>query len=169
MTKAPEDILIRDAAAQDAISIADIYNHYVATAIVTFEEEPVTSAEIVRRIAEVRSTSLPWLVAEHGGRVTGYAYATPWKNRAAYRFAVEITVYVAPGHVGRGIGSKLYECLLPMLRARGIHAGIGTVALPNEASVKLVEKFGFRKSGEFHEIGFKFGRWIDVGYWQLTL
>jgi phosphinothricin acetyltransferase len=160
---------IRVAEPRDAKAIADIYNHYVQTSIVTFEEDPVTAAEIARRMEEVQSAPLPWLIAEEGSQVVGYAYATPWRTRTAYRFSVEVTVYVAPGYAGRGIGSMLYSQLFPMLQAQGIHAVMGGIALPNEASVALHEKFGFRQVAAFQEVGFKFNRWIDVGYWQRTL
>lgn len=159
----------RQAEASDALAIAEIYNHYVRQSVITFEEEPVTAEEIIQRITHVRSLPLPWLIAEHNGRLIGYAYATPWKHRSAYRFSVEITVYVAPEHARRGIGSLLYTRLIPMLQAQGIHAVIGGIALPNHASVALHEKFGFRKVAHFHQVGFKFNRWIDVGYWQRTL
>jgi phosphinothricin acetyltransferase len=157
---------VRGATASDAAAIAGIYNHYVAATVVTFEEEPVPVAEIARRVEEVRSASLPWLVAEADAGVVGYAYARPWNPRTAYRFSAEITVYLAPAHAGRGIGSQLYAELFPMLQARRIHAVMGGIALPNEASVALHEKFGLRRVALFEEVGFKFGRWIDVGYWQ---
>jgi phosphinothricin acetyltransferase len=160
--------MIRDAAASDAEAIASVYNHYVAETVVTFEEEPVPAAEIARRVAEVRSAALPWLVADEDGLVVGYAYGRPWNPRSAYRFSAEITVYLAPGYVGRGIGSRLYEELFRILRARRIHAVLGGIALPNDASVALHEKFGLRKVAHFAEVGFKLGRWIDVGYWQRT-
>lgn len=124
---------------------------------------------MARRLEEVRSAALPWLVAEEGGEAAGYAYATPWRARTGYRFSVEITVYLAPGQAGRGIGSRLYGELFPMLQARRIHAVMGGIALPNEASVALHEKFGMRKVAHFEAVGFKFDRWIDVGYWQRTL
>ncbi|HEX9166725.1 MAG TPA: arsinothricin resistance N-acetyltransferase ArsN1 family B [Gemmatimonadales bacterium] len=162
-------IVIRAAAAEDAEAIAAIYNHYVLETIVTFEEEPVAPAEMARRIAEVQAAALPWLVAEEVGRVVGYAYATPWRSRIGYRFSVEVTVYTAPGQAGRGIGSRLYEALFPLLEARGIHAAMGGIALPNDASIALHEKFGFEKVAHFREPGIKFGRWIDVGYWQRVL
>ena len=107
MTRAKEDITVRAAEPGDAPAIADIYNHYVRTSVITFEEEPVTAAEIAQRIAEVQSTPLPWLVADRRGGVAGYAYATRWKNRTAYRFSVEVTVYVAPECSGHRIGSLL--------------------------------------------------------------
>jgi L-amino acid N-acyltransferase YncA len=160
---------IRQAEPSDALTIAEIYNRYITESLVTFEEEPVTASEMARRMAEVRSASLPWLVEEESGAIRGYAYAHLWRSRSAYRFTVEATVYIAQECVGRGIGSLLYGQLLSMLRAQGVHSVIGGIALPNAASVALNEKFGLRKVAEFHEVGFKFGRWIDVGYWQRTL
>lgn len=170
MTTSPhEEPTIRAATPADGAAIAGIYNHYVTSTVVTFEEEPVTAAEMARRLEEVASASLPWLVAEQGGRVVGYAYASRWKGRCAYRFSVEVTVYLDPGHAGRGIGSALYGRLFPILRERGIHVVLGGIALPNEASVALHEKLGLEKVAHLKEVGFKFGRWIDVGYWQRTL
>lgn len=164
-----EGVEIREVAPSDAGGIAEIYNHYVAETVVTFEEEPVAAQEIARRIEEVRSASLPWLVAEEDRRVIGYAYATRWRTRTGYRFSVEVTVYLAPDSGGRGVGSKLYGRLFPLLQERGVHAVMGGIALPNDASVALHEKFGMQKVAHFQEVGFKLGRWIDVGYWQRTL
>lgn len=161
--------MIREVIASDATAVAAIYNHFVTATVVTFEEQTVSDTEMLRRIEEVRSSMLPWLVAEEGGRVVGYASASPWKSRSGYRFSAEITVYVAPGEGGRGIGSALYGALFPMLQARGVHAVIGGIALPNDASVALHEKFGMRKVAHFKETGFKQGRWIDVGYWERIL
>jgi phosphinothricin acetyltransferase len=153
----------------DAGAVAAIYNHYVLQTVVTFEEEPITAAEISRRIDEVRAGSLPWFVAEHDGAMAGYAYASRWRARSAYRFSSEVTVYLAPEQGRRGIGSALYAELLSALRGSGLHAAIGGIALPNDASVALHEKFGFKKVAHFEQTGFKFNRWIDVGYWQLIL
>jgi len=160
---------IRAAEPPDAAGIAAIYNHYVERSIVTFEEEPVSDAEMARRIEDVRADSLPWLVAEEKGEVLGYASSRPWKPRRGYRFSAEVTVYAEHGSAGRGIGTALYEHLLPALRARGIHAAMGGIALPNAASVALHEKLGFEKVAHFREVGFKFDRWIDVGYWEKIL
>ncbi len=162
----PGDIVIRAAAAADAGPIAAIYNHYVAKTVITFEEEPVAAAEMARRIADAGSASLPWLVAEREGKVAGYAYATPWRARSAYRFAVEVTVYADPDCPRVGIGSRLYEQVLPRLKEKGLHSALGVIALPNQASVAFHERFGFAKVAHLREVGFKFGRWIDVGYWQ---
>lgn len=164
-----KDATIRVATAADAGSVARIYNHYINDTVVTFEEEPVSPSEIARRIDEVTSASLPWLVVELSDRVLGYAYASSWKGRCAYRFSSEITVYLAQDQVGLGLGSRLYSELFPLLRDRGMHAIIGGIALPNLASVALHEKFGLNKVAHFKEVGFKFGQWIDVGYWQRTL
>jgi L-amino acid N-acyltransferase YncA len=161
--------MIRPANAADAGSLADIYNHYILQSSITFEEKPVSPSEIAERIAEVTAIPLPWLVYEDEHAIVGYAYATKWKGRCAYRFSAETTVYLAPGSVGKGIGTKLYQALLTHLKNLGLHVAIGGIALPNVASVALHEKLGFRKVAQFPEVGFKFSRWIDVGYWQLTL
>ena len=164
-----DGISVRPASPADAGAVAGIYNHYIADTVVTFEEEPVSAAEMVRRIADVQSVPLPWLVSEVDGGVVGYAYATKWRPRYGYRFSTEVSVYLAPGISGRGIGSALYSRLFDELRACGIHAVIGGIALPNDASVRLHEKFGFTQVAHFRETGTKFGRWIDVGYWELIL
>ena len=99
--------MIRPATANDADSIARIYNHYILNTIITFEEQTVSASEIAGRIAEVAAASLPWLVAEHGGRIVGYAYASKWKGRCAYRFTVESSVYLDANSVGNGYGTRL--------------------------------------------------------------
>lgn len=164
-----ETIIIRAATMQDAEGVVDIYNYYVTNTVVTFEEEPLSASDFTQRIQDVQSTSFPWLVAEHNGDILGYAYAVPWKNRSAYRFSAEVTIYLHPAHGGRGIGSRLYETLFAILQDRGLHTLMGGIALPNDASVALHEKFGFQKIAHFSEVGFKFDRWIDVGYWQRIL
>lgn len=158
---------IRDALPIDAAEIAQIYNHYTANTIITFEEDAVSVDIINERINEVQVSELPWLVAEQDGKVLGYAYSSKWKGRCAYRYSTEVTVYMGPDHVGKGIGSALYSKLLRALKFQGIHVAIAGIALPNEASIKLHEKMGFLKVAHFQEVGFKFNRWIDVGYWQL--
>ena len=160
---------IRAVELSDADALAEIYNHYVLRSVVTFEEEPISGAEMEQRIGAVRSSTLPWLVAETDGRAVGYAYASPWKTRSAYRFSVEVTVYLAPDSSRRGIGSMLYGELLSILQGLGAHAVIGGIALRNDASVALHEKFGFKKVAHFREVGFKFRQWIDVGYWERVL
>ena len=159
--------MIRDVKKSDSAAIAAIYNHYIKNTIITFEEEEITPDEISGRIENVLSESLPWLVAEDKGNVIGYAYATKWRIRSAYRFSVESTVYLAAASTGKGIGSMLYNALLSKLKNKGIHAVMGGIALPNPSSIALHEKFGFKKVAHFIEVGIKFEKWIDVGYWQL--
>lgn len=166
---ARERATVRPVEASDAGAIAAIYNPYVAGTVISFEETPVAEAEMAGRIAAVLAVPLPWLVAEVDGRVAGYAYATVWKARPAYRFSAEITVYLGPEFAGLGIGSMLYERLLPELQARGVHTVLACIALPNAASVALHEKFGLRQAAHYAEVGFKLGRWVDVGYWQRVL
>ena len=166
---AHQGTLIRSATAADAAAIADIYNHYIRETVVTFEELPISAAEIAGRVEGVQSTGFPWLVAAEAERIVGYAYATKWRDRSAYRFSAEVTVYLAPTDTGRGLGSQLYTELFPMLEARGLHAIMGGITLPNAASVALHEKFGMRKVAHFDDVGFKFERWLPVGYWQRTL
>jgi phosphinothricin acetyltransferase len=160
---------IRDAEPADACRIAAIYNHFVANTVVTFEEAAVDAAEFERHIAETRAARLPWLVAERGGEVLGYAYASRWKGRCAYRYSAEITVYLDSSAVRQGLGSLLYAELFRQLQHQGLHVLIAGIALPNEGSVALHEKFGMRKVAHFMEVGYKLGRWVDVGYWQATL
>jgi phosphinothricin acetyltransferase len=166
VTRPSDNPTIRPATAADAASIAGIYNYYVTDTTVTFEEEVVSPSEVARRMEEVWSASLPWLVAEIDGLVVGYAYASKWKARYGYRFSTEISVYVDSAYGGRGIGSKLYGELFPILRDLGIRNVVGGIGLPNDASVALHEKFGMEKVAHFKAIGIKFGQWIDVGYWQ---
>jgi len=161
--------VIRDARIEDAAAIVGIYNHYVTNTVVTFEEQPVAADDMASRIRDVSASALPWIVAEDEGRIAGYAYATKWKARSAYRFAVETTVYLADGLGRKGLGSQLYGELFRLLKERGIHTAIGGIALPNDASIALHEKFGMRKVAHFTEVGFKFGRWVDVAYWQRAL
>jgi L-amino acid N-acyltransferase YncA len=160
--------MLRICTPADAAQICEIYNHYVRETVVTFEESPVSEANMAQRITDV-TARLPWLVWETDGVIVGYAYAAPWKARAAYRHSVESSVYLARQATGRGLGSQLYAALIADLRQRGLHCVIGGAALPNPASVSLHEKLGFRKVGEFRQVGFKLGRWIDVAYWELML
>jgi L-amino acid N-acyltransferase YncA len=159
---------IRECLDADVPRVCTIYNHYVRDTVVTFEETPIAVAEMTRRVAEVRRR-FPWLVVELQGAVAGYAYASLWKARSAYRFCVESTIYLAPEAVGRGLGKALYGALLEALPRCDAHRVLGCIALPNDASVALHEKLGFRRVGVFDEVGWKFGRWVDVGYWELSL
>lgn len=161
--------LIRDAVAADARPIVAIYNHFILNTAVSFEEQAITEAEMAQRIADVQSHHLPWIVLELDGTVAGYAYATKWRARNAYRFSVESSIYLAPDFAGRGLGTAVYSELLLRLAAKGYHLVIGGIALPNAASISLHEKLGFEKVAQFREVGFKFNRWLDVEYWQRKL
>jgi len=163
-----EQLTIRPISLEDAEGIAAIYNPYILTSIITFEEEPVSTGEIQRRIDSVQSLGYPWLVAEVDGSLAGYAYASRWRERPAYRYTAESTIYLSQESGGHGYGSKLYNALLDELRAGGFHAVIGVITLPNPASIALHEKLGFSKVAHFSQVGYKFEHWLDVGYWQLT-
>lgn len=160
---------LRSATPEDGAAVAAIYNHYIRETVVTFETEPVQDSVMSGRIAESLADGLPYLVATRDGNVAGFAYASKWKGRCAYRYSVESTVYLDPERTGGGIGSLLYRALIDEIGALNMHAVIGGISLPNDASVALHEKLGFEKVGQFREVGFKFDRWVDVGYWQLTL
>ncbi len=158
--------MIRKVGISDSKQIAIIYNHYIKNTVITFEEASVTEIEIGRRIEETNSNKLPWLVAEEGGQIVGYAYASKWKGRCAYRFSVEITVYLSPTKTHNGWGTKLYSELFEQLKGLKVHSVIGGIALPNPGSIALHEKFGMEQVALFKEVGFKFSNWVDVGYWQ---
>ncbi len=160
--------MIRGVELTDAYAICAIYNPYVTETIITFEESPVSPRAMTDRIKEITET-LPWLVDCEKGVLKGYAYASKWHSRSAYRYSVETTVYVERSSQGKGVGMSLYSELLTLLRRLGLHTAVGSIALPNEASVALHEKLGFRKVAHFSEVGLKFGRWIDVGHWQIHL
>jgi L-amino acid N-acyltransferase YncA len=152
----------------DSLPICEIYNHYIQHTPITFEESPLTPADMQARIQKV-TEGLPWLVCEQDGNLIGYCYAAKWKERSAYRFSVEATIYMHPLWRGKGKGAEMFSALIAELRTRGVHSIIGGVALPNPASIALLERLGLRKIAHFSEVGYKFGKWIDVGYWQLVL
>ena len=164
-----ESAQIRSAIGDDVAAIARVYNHYILHSVATFEVDAVSVEEMANRIELIRSQGFDWLVADQSGEVVGYAYSGKWAARCAYKHSAESSVYLSPGHVGQGVGSRLYERLLEGLSDKGMHTAIGGIALPNEGSVALHEKFGFEKAAHYREVGFKFGRWIDVGYWQRLL
>jgi phosphinothricin acetyltransferase len=161
--------MIRQARPKDADDIAIIYNHYILNTVATFEEEVVSGNDMSERIMKVQSSGLPWFIAEEHDKIIGYAYATKWSERSAYRFSAEVSVYLSPASESKGWGTKLYEKLFKQLQYHSIHIVIGVIALPNAASIALHEKFGMEKIGCFKEIGYKFNEWIDVGYWQMKL
>ena len=164
----PTPVHVRDARSADAASIADIYRPYVEESVASFEDlAPDAEVMAARMLASPR---LPWLVAEEpGGRVLGYAYASRHRERAAYRWAVDCSVYLSTEARGRGIGRQLYASLLPVLRDCGYWRAHAGIALPNPGSVRLHEAMGFVPVGIYRQVGHKLGSWHDVGWWQLSL
>ncbi|KAJ3237045.1 hypothetical protein HDU81_010048 [Chytriomyces hyalinus] len=158
--------------ATDAAAIAAIYAPFIADTIITFEEVPVSAVEMQKRIEAIVASPLnyPYIVYENDdGKVIGYAYGSQFRVRNAYRFTVETSLYLDINEQGKGVGSLLYKELLKRLKDGGFHSALGVVSLPNEASQRLHEKFGFTKCCHLRESGFKFGKWIDVGMWELLL
>lgn len=159
---------IREAGSSDAPAIAAIYRPIVESTTISFEEIAPDEVEIAQRIADT-AASYPWLVAQDETGVIGYAYAGRHRQRAAYRYSVDVSVYVAQDHRRRGIGIALYEDLFARLHRQGFHRAFAGVALPNDASVTLHKRCGFELVGTYKEAGWKFGRWIDVSWWQRPL
>lgn len=162
-------MLIRDADSErDAPACALIYAPYVRDTVISLEEQPPSDADMAGRIERITRTH-PWLVAEEDGGPIGYAYASPHRERASYRWAADVTVYIAATHHRRGIGRALYETLFDLLTQQGLRMACAGVTLPNEASVRLHESLGFKPVGVYRRIGWKMGAWRDVGWWQLDL
>jgi phosphinothricin acetyltransferase len=162
-------MLIRDAdPARDAAACADIYAPYVSDTVISLEEVPPSAEKMRARIERV-TERYPWLIAEEDGEVVGYAYAGEHRERAAYRWASDVTVYLSPACFRRGIGSRLYTALFHLLVFQGVYVVCAGVTLPNEASVGLHESMGFLPVGVYNRIAWKFGSWHDVGWWQLQL
>jgi L-amino acid N-acyltransferase YncA len=158
---------IRPATAEDADRLQRIYAAVVADTAISFEESPPDADEMRRRmVAEPR---LPWLVADRGGEVAGYAYAALHRQRPAYRWSAECSVYVDAAHRSQGVGRLLYERLIEEVRGLGYVSLFAGIALPNPGSVALHEAVGFRPIGIFPEVGYKHGRWHDVGWWRNKL
>jgi phosphinothricin acetyltransferase len=158
-------MIVRKVEVTDSAQIAAIYNFNIENTHHTFETEPVNSVEMQNRI-ETIIVNYPFFVAEENGEIFAYAHAAQYKSRCAYKSSAEITVYVKNEISGKGIGTKLYEKLFEELFKTDVHAVIAGIALPNEASIKLHEKFRMEKVAHFREVGYKFGKWIDVGYWE---
>ena len=160
--------MIRPVSLSDAQSICDIYNEYIKNSTITFEEIPVSVNDMSTRI-EATTQNYPWLVYEIDGKVVGYIYGRRWRERAAYRTSIEAGIYLHPEFTRKGIGAELMKELLKQLKEKSFHTVISGIAFPNPASIALCEKFGFKKVAHFAEVGYKFNKWIDVGYWQLIL
>lgn len=153
---------------RDAAAVAAIYAPNVTHGTASFEEVAPDAAEMGRRIAGL-GARYPFLVAERDGVVAGYAYGAPFNDRAAYRWAATVTVYVHPDHVRRGVARGLYAALVPLLKTQGLWQLGAIITGDNAPSVALHEAFGFRRAVRYPDVGFKFGRWIEVGWWMLAL
>jgi L-amino acid N-acyltransferase YncA len=169
---APQPV-VRPAVPADAEAVAEIFAHYVVTSVATFEEVPPTAADWRRRLGELSRQQLPFLVAQgvqDAGTVCGYAYASPWRPKPAYRYTVEDTVYISPGHTGRGVGSALLAGLLAGCAEAGARQVIAVIAdTGSDASAALHRRFGFAEAGRLSEVGRKHGRWIDTVLMQKDL
>jgi L-amino acid N-acyltransferase YncA len=161
-------MLIRDATPTDAVACAAIYAPYVRDTAVSFELDPPSPAEMAERIASAQHRHA-WLVAEDAGEVLGYAYGTEFKARAAYRFACEVSVYVAAQQRRSGVGRALYDVLLPRLADRGLRTAVAGMTLPNPASEGLHRALDFRSVGVFRAVGWKLDAWHDVAFTQRPL
>lgn len=159
---------IRPVREGDVGAIARITNFYIRTTPIHFAWSEVTEQELCSAWHAARAV-YPWVVAEEDGRVIGYCKAGPWRERFAYSWTAEAGLYVHPDHQRRGAGTAMYRDVIRECRERGFHSLVGGVVLPNEASVRLHESLGFTKVGEFRQVGWKFGQWHDVGFWQLSL
>ena len=160
-------IMVRAAVPADAPAVAAIYAPVVTDTAISFEEQPPTPDEIGRRM--LARPRLPWLVADDGGRVAGYAYASAHRARPAYRWSADCSVYLDPAYQGQGLGRRLYQRLITEVRDLGYRTLFAGIALPNPASVGLHEALGFTPAGVFRDVGWKLGAWRDVGWWQRSL
>jgi L-amino acid N-acyltransferase YncA len=158
-------VVVRVAVVADAEQIAAIYRPYVESTAISFEERPPSADEVAGRI-EATLRSHPWLVLDQHGALLGYAYASEHRARPAYRWSADVTIYVADRAHRCGVGRRLYEALLDILRRQGIHNAFAGITLPNPASIGLHEACGFACIGTYRAVGFKLGRWRDVGWWQ---
>lgn len=162
---------LRDALARDIPDMLEIYNHYVANSTVTFDEDALTLKEMRAKFEHVQELGYPWIVAvSPRNAILGYAYVTPWKPKAAYRFTVENSIYLGPASTGKGIGTALMAELLPRAKAAGVKEVIAVIADKGaDASLRLHERFGFEEIGHMGKVGFKFGRWLGTYLLQRSL
>jgi phosphinothricin acetyltransferase len=160
--------MIRQVKEEDAEEICAIYNYYIEHTTISFEEMPLTVAEMAERIHRI-SAMYPYIVWEEDGAILGYAYVTAYHERSAYRHSVSDTIYLRPDAKGRGIGKALITELLDRCRTAGIHAVVALITHPNEPSIALHQRAGFKKVAHMEEIGYKFNQWLDVEYWERLL
>jgi L-amino acid N-acyltransferase YncA len=176
LKKAPEpppvfEFSIRDAVAEDLPHIREIYNHYVLNSTVTFDEKPMTIAGLRRKFSSVQKLGFPYIVAvSPSGQILGYAYVYPWKEKAAYRYTVENSIYLGPASTGKGLGKVLLGELITRSKAAGIKEIIAVIADKGaEGSIKIHKDFGFKDIGHMGRVGFKFGRWLGTYMMQKSL
>lgn len=160
--------MIRNVSVNDAKQLVEIYNYYVVHSIVTFDEVPFSEEDFKVRI-ETISSEYPFIVFEEDNNILGFAYSNMFRQKPAFNKTVEATIYLKHDVQGRQIGTHLYTELLNKLKAQNYHAVVGGLTLPNEPSVRLHEKLGFKQVAHFKEVGFKFNTWLDVGFWELIL
>ena len=159
--------MIREANSKDAKAIASIYNHYISNTTISFEEKPVNENIVIQRINSNEKNK--WWIYQSAGELLGYAYSTKWKPRSAYRYTVESSIYLKPNNFRNGIGTALYIKLLESLKKEGFRRVLAGISLPNDSSVLFHENFGFKKVGQLEAVGYKFKKWIDIGYWELKI
>ena len=160
--------MIRKVELQDAHALADIYNHYIAHSTATFDIRPIGEEEMRERIATL-SACHPYFVCEEEGKIAGYCYAHPWKEKDAYSRTLETTVYLAPGQERKGIGTQLMRQLIDECRCSEVHSLIACITEDNQASCLFHERLGFTQVSHFKEAGFKFGKWVGIIDYQLIL
>tara|TARA_B100000963_G_scaffold345326_1_gene349309 strand:- start:868 stop:1347 length:480 start_codon:yes stop_codon:yes gene_type:complete len=159
--------MIREANSKDAKAIASIYNHYISNTTISFEEKPVNENIVTQRIYSNEKNK--WWIYESEEELLGYAYSTKWKPRSAYRYTVESSIYLKQNNFRNGIGTALYIKLLESLKKEGFRRVLAGISLPNDSSVLFHENFGFKKVGQLEAVGYKFKKWIDIGYWELKI
>ena len=162
-------MIIRDVASSDTKPILDIYNSYIESSVATFEETIINAFELEHRIEAILKKGGNWLVADDNGIIRGYAYSSDWHKRSAFRFSTEVSAYLSNAYLSQGVGTALYSALFKKIEENKKHSIIASITLPNPSSVSLHEKFRMQKVAHLNEVGFKFGQWLDVGYWQLVL
>jgi phosphinothricin acetyltransferase len=159
---------IRKVEVTDAPRLRDIYNHYIASTVMTFETETLSEEQVVERIKKY-TPLYPWYVAEVDGSVIGYAYASEFIERSAYKYTSEITIFIDKDYTRGGCGKLLFSKLIEDMKELKYAALMSIIAAPNSPSVRLHKTFGFEKVGHLKKAGYKLGRWVDVEYWELLL